>query len=394
MRAFLPPGGRYRRCNRPTTCGLITASTAILAARYGLIFPGFPPALAHVQGVSTASNGGASSPVELFSIRGRNVYVKRDDLLRLPGSGISGNKARKLASLDAIPASEFPSIMASHGGIQSNAMLAMAKLAKAKGSKFKYITKSIPKHLKANPSGNYKEALSMDTQFDSLKPSDYDTYFGLSAPAIERGATPPCIPGLDYLRATENLLWIPQGGACAVAEDGVCGLADEIWNWWIIHGVPSGETLNVVLPAGTGTTALFLARSLARRQNLDGTRTDVRVFAVPCVGSADYLKAQMTALDNASGGEKIFPRILKPKTRRQFATPHESLYTIWEQLKKAGLDVDLVYAPPSWEALFDSWNEVFTSNSTVLYVHTGGLEGVSSMLHRYQREKKIPPSDC
>lgn len=41
-------------------------------------------------------------------------YVK----MRLSGSGLSGNKARKLYALNKIPEESFPKLVASHGGLQ------------------------------------------------------------------------------------------------------------------------------------------------------------------------------------------------------------------------------------------------------------------------------------
>ena len=110
--------------------------------------------------------------------------------------------------------------------------------------------------------------------------------------------------------------FVPQGGAWSGAEEGVAGLAAEIGEWWAErstgHSSDGGGTgtagaagaaaaseaqasreLRVVLPAGTGTTALFLARHAPR---------GVRVCAVPCVGDAAYLEEQMRALDRESGG--------------------------------------------------------------------------------------------
>jgi len=72
------------------------------------------------------------SPVEVQTIRGRTVHVKHDDQLRLGGSGISGNKARKMWTLNELPAGEFPACLVSYGGPQSNSMLALAAIANSK----------------------------------------------------------------------------------------------------------------------------------------------------------------------------------------------------------------------------------------------------------------------
>lgn len=77
-------------------------------------------------GIDEKSNQMKPSPVEKLLVRDRFVYVKRDDLLRLPNSFLSGNKARKLYSLNNLQLSDFPKTVVSYGGPQSNAMLALA----------------------------------------------------------------------------------------------------------------------------------------------------------------------------------------------------------------------------------------------------------------------------
>jgi len=58
-----------------------------------------------------------------------------------------------------------PFLSHSIGGIQSNSMLAIAKIvAQHTDSHFHYITKPVPKFLKNKPSGNYSEALGLGVQ--------------------------------------------------------------------------------------------------------------------------------------------------------------------------------------------------------------------------------------
>ena len=92
------------------------------------------------------------SPVERLLVRDRLVYVKRDDLLRLADSNVSGNKARKFLSLNELAAENFPDVVVSYGGPQSNAMLALAAIVHsknvdddiAKKKRFVYYTKKLP----------------------------------------------------------------------------------------------------------------------------------------------------------------------------------------------------------------------------------------------------------
>ena len=66
----------------------------------------------------------------------RRVFVKCDELAQLVApcgmrSGVTGVKARKLAALAGHQA--FPRHIVSHGGCQSNMMLALARLVRARG---------------------------------------------------------------------------------------------------------------------------------------------------------------------------------------------------------------------------------------------------------------------
>jgi 1-aminocyclopropane-1-carboxylate deaminase/D-cysteine desulfhydrase-like pyridoxal-dependent ACC family enzyme len=78
------------------------------------------------------SSSSSSSPVEVVVIRGHTVHLKRDDLLRLDGSCVSGNKARKMWTLNDVPAPQFPRRLVSYGGPQSNSMVALAAVVNHK----------------------------------------------------------------------------------------------------------------------------------------------------------------------------------------------------------------------------------------------------------------------
>lgn len=169
------------------------------------------------------------SPVETILVRGRRVYLKRDDLLRLELSGVSGNKARKLYALNAIPPSNFPACVVSYGGPQSNAMLALAAVVHSKTGagfsatnvredegtanplkkqspetsfdssrkRFVYYTKTLPRFLRQQPSGNLFRARSLGMELVELQPKAYHDLFGSESggrPRPPAGLTPP-VPG-------------------------------------------------------------------------------------------------------------------------------------------------------------------------------------------------------
>ena len=75
--------------------------------------------------------------ISKITLDGRLFYVKRDDLF---DTHLAGNKYRKLHPLLQTPKENLEHII-SYGGTQSNAMLAIAAMCKAKGWKFTYYTK-------------------------------------------------------------------------------------------------------------------------------------------------------------------------------------------------------------------------------------------------------------
>lgn len=179
------------------------------------------------------------SPVEEKNIAGRRVYIKRDDLLRLHGSQISGNKARKLLAMNEVPAHEFPNCLVSYGGPQSNSMLALAALVNYKNreafknnkqqdssnddaekdetadyplKRFVYYTKKLPRFLRNQPSGNLFRAKSLGMELVELSQDDYANWFG-----GDYGGSPTPPFGLDPPLQGDSL-WVSCAQSTIAAE--------------------------------------------------------------------------------------------------------------------------------------------------------------------------------
>ncbi|NWF38406.1 pyridoxal-phosphate dependent enzyme [Mariprofundus sp. NF] len=285
------------------------------------------------------------SDVESFRFRGRDYFVKRDELI---DPLLSGNKYRKLYSLIQTPAERYRGIT-SYGGTQSNAMLSIAALCQQKGWAFHYTCKLLPERLKANPTGNLKRALELGMQLHEVEHKQYDAAIAsLSSPAD-----------------TSTLL-VPQGGADPIAELGINVLAREISQWQQERGI---EKLNVVTPSGTGTTACYLALALP----------GVNVLTTACVGDSNYLIQQMDML----GAVPLNLRILENEKKHHFARPYPEFLDIYRELKEAGIEFDLIYGANMWHTLLQN---IDTIEGTILYVHSGGLMGNETMLDRYRHK--------
>ena len=280
-----------------------------------------------------------NSPVEQYNFEEKNIYVKRDDLLSLD---FSGNKARKFYYYLH---HEFPNIkkVVSQGSAQSNAMYSLSVLAKLKGWEFDYYVDHVADYLKENPHGNYKYALE----------NGMNMYVGQDVhfPTINN----------------KEILYIEEGGRQKEAAFGLKILAEEITLWKKEQGI---EALNIFLPSGTGTTALYLQKNIKDS-----------VYTVPCVGDSEYLEKQFFMLER---NEAFHPEILKPSKKRHFGKLYKESYNIWLKLQaEMGVEFDLLYDPHGWLTLLEN-PQIF--EKPTLYIHQGGLIGNESMLERYKRK--------
>jgi len=195
----------------------------------------------------------SSSPVEVLTVRGRIIHVKHDDQLRLSGSGISGNKARKMYTLNEISASDFPKSLVSYGGPQSNSMLALAAIVNYKNRellpdnifstttknsttrgrepplKFVYYTKKLPKFLRNQPNGNLYRALSLGMELKELTHEEYNNLFEHHSEDFDGGKRGGYRPPMGLNAPVKSSLFVPQGGAFAASLVGVNRLSNEIY---------------------------------------------------------------------------------------------------------------------------------------------------------------------
>lgn len=288
-----------------------------------------------------------------MTFRGRTIFVKRDDLI---DPCLSGNKYRKLYALLHKPRGAYERVI-SYGGAQSNAMLSIACLCKAKGWGFDYFTKQLPENLKEHPTGNLKQALELGMVLHEVPHAAYRELIGSLHSQFPDAR----------ITVSEKQLLVPQGGADPLAQEGIRHLAEEIEQWRHAQKI---ERLNVVTPSGTGTTAFYLAKAL-----------NATVYTTPVIGGSGYLKEQMGRL-----GE--MPKnlvILEGGKNYRFGKPYKEFLQVYHHLKEAGVEFDLLYAPKMWLLLSEHLDEMA---GAVLYVHSGGVSGNASMLTRY-REKGL-----
>lgn len=295
----------------------------------------------------------AHSPVTEHQFRGQRFYLKRDDKLH---SQFSGNKARKFMALLEI---ERPGVstLIGYGSAQANSLYSMASLANMRGWQLEFYVDHIPNWLKLNPIGNYRGALELGAKLIETRPLS-----GLHPKEHIKQVRQP----------DESCFCVPEGGHFALAEHGVKQLATEILDW--IRMQPK-QAWCVALPAGTGTTALYLHKSLARH--------GIRVITCACVGGSEYLTQQFNEL-----GETSHPEILSIADKHYFGHLYQEDYEIWQQLQEqTHVEFDLLYDPLMWRCLVP-WLQQ-ENRPSLIYIHQGGIMGNESMLPRYQRQLEL-----
>ncbi|EGU47469.1 1-aminocyclopropane-1-carboxylate deaminase [Vibrio ichthyoenteri ATCC 700023] len=291
----------------------------------------------------------ADTPITPHQFSNIDFYLKRDDQLH---SHFSGNKARKFM---ALLEQERPQIetLIGYGSAQANSLYSMAALANIKGWQLEFYVDRIPTWLAERPIGNYRAALELGAKIiataeSGLHPNDYIA---------------------NVRQPDDKCLFVPEGGRCALAEYGVTQLALEILSWVQLQ---DNKQFVVALPAGTGTTALYLHKALKAHA--------IEVLTCACVGGTDYLIEQFHQL-----GETDHPTILELESKHHFGKLYQRDYDVWQQLlNETQVEFDLLYDPMMWQCLLNWYPN--NTDKHIIYIHQGGILGNESMLPRYKRK--------
>ena len=149
----------------------------------------------------------------------------------------------------------------------------------------------------------------------------------------------------------------------------------------------------------------------------------MEVVVIPCVGDASYAQRQMMALSAQIGAASDnIPHILpawpdcQAKTTTTssssqnggyftFGEPDPAILSVFNHLKDdLGLVLDLVYGAPAWTILLRHWHQPLSPDLSfdprnpvagreIVYVHSGGLEGINSQLLRYSYKGLVDLKD-
>lgn len=302
----------------------------------------------------------SSGPFQPVVFEGMNFYVKRGDL-HTTGLGIAldmvpaftGNKAWKL---HYFLVNDFPQVrrLISYGSVQSNMLFSLAVLCQLKGWQLEFYVDHIAGNLQTAPRGNYAAAMDLGAEIKIIpdRGQKLEDYMGQLISSVD-----------------ESCLFVPEGGRARESEIGIKLLAGEIETWIKQHGLTGAR---VMLPSGTGTTALYLQKHLS-----------AEVLTCACVGGDRYLSEQFFQLET---DKNIHPTILSARKKYHFGVLYPEFLETWLQLRsQMGIEFDFLYDPLGWMTMLDHLQGC-SSQAPVIYIHQGGLKGNETMLGRYCRK--------
>lgn len=275
-----------------------------------------------------------------ISAKGLELWIKRDDLLH---PVISGNKWRKLKYILNHALHVGADTIVSMGGAYSNHLHALAFAGKALGIKtVGYIRGERPAQL--NPTLADLQEWGMELRFVSR--GDYRT--------LRAYKTHDSLPGLQ-----PGQYWLPEGGACGLALQGVAEIVAEID---IDYDV-------LAVACGTGTTAAGLIASSPKSGRVLGVAAlkggaflydDIQRVLIEqsAANAADW---QIVSDYHCGGFANTTPALL------DFIATFQSLQ---------GIALEPIYTGKLLFAIYDLIKQdYFPAETRIVAVHTGGLQG-------------------
>jgi 1-aminocyclopropane-1-carboxylate deaminase len=286
------------------------------------------------------------SPVEeirnpLFTKRGIQVFVKRDDMIH---PFISGNKWRKLKYLLRDAEKLNQDHLVTFGGAYSNHLLATA----CAGAKFGFQTTAFVRGEEVK-----NETLTLCR------------LFGMSLKFIDRESYRHKKELFDqYFQDNANAYFIDEGGAGALAVKGCAEL---------IHELPE-EYDHVFCAAGTGTTASGIIKGISERA------IPTITHVIPVLKGAEFLRTEI----ELNSGDNSFEFHSGYHFGGYAKTNDELLSFIKDFCSSYGILIEPVYTGKMFFSLFDLiTKDYFTPGSKILAIHTGGLSGIYGMINRF-----------
>lgn len=294
------------------------------------------------------------------------LLLKRDDLLAPPSlerndsltRWIQGNKWRKLQPvLENIRQAGRAGIL-TFGGAFSNHLHAVA----AAGQHFGLKTAAVVRGTTAdpnNPTLRFAQACGM--ALHPVPKSEYDK--GIASPLVAAIIA-------DY----REFYLLPEGGATREGVISCQNIAREI-----LDALPlekRGYPLFIAVPAGTGTTAAGVISGLG------GTGKTIIFPAAPYGVDESTIMARLAGL---SIGKKTSFYVIQDYIFGSFVSNRTELTTFAAQFyDQTGIHLDPIYTVKMLYGVYDLLRKgYFPPKSTVVALHTGGLQGWDGFRQRF-----------
>lgn len=274
---------------------------------------------------------------------GIRLFLKRDDLIH---PQVQGNKWRKVSLLfEKLQKAKVPGII-TFGGPFSNYLHAVAYAGPAFGLKTVGIVRGSAADLH-NPT--LSDAAAQGMQLYPVSKNDYD--LKEDSETVKK-----------LIAQFPDYIIIPEGGATADGVEGCKSIITEIRNQAELHD----SQLFVAAPAGTGCTAAGI---------LVGMRPGEKLLVFPAARygvSPDSIRS-MAGTDTSTIPLYFFREYIFGK----FARPGNEIIEFAKKFhQNTGILPDPIYTSRMLFGLYDLMKkDYFPPGSTILAIHTGGLQG-------------------
>jgi len=303
------------------------------------------------------------------SLGGPTIWVKRDDLT---GSGLSGNKIRKLEFVTAQAKQQGADTLITCGGLQSNHCRATALVGAQLGLQVHLL-------LREEGSGEIDGNLLLDH---------------LAGATIER------IPKAKFVRELPELLAkrqqhyhqqgrtahiIPTGASDGTGVWGYVRCIEELISDFQTHGI---QPTKIVCATGSGGTQAGLSLGC----QLFGL--DVETIGYAVCDNEDYftrkVKQDVEQCAAQFGLKESISNDLKTRTIDRYIGPgyakgYPELYEcIHSVARQTGLLLDPIYTGKAFFGLIeDIKNGLYANDQDVVFIHTGGTFGLFAHKHEF-----------
>jgi len=291
--------------------------------------------------------------VEAFQKRGISLYIKRDDLI---DPDISGNKWRKLKYNIALCESKKKEGIITFGGAYSNHLVATA--AACKNANLRSVGLIRGEELSSDSNETLRRCKELGMKLKFISREEY---------AIRNDKAYHETLGADF----PTLQLVPEGGANYYGMIGCQEMLSEI------------ETNfdHVFLAQGTTTTSCGIAFGLKSHQ---------KVHVVPVLKGFDSLE-EMKALFAKTGIDQttvsdLLERVIVHDDAHfggYAKYTQELIDFIRDFYRKYKIKLDPIYTGKAMFKLMKELESEEFNNAKVLFIHTGGLQGISGI------EKKL-----